>query len=232
MSKRHRGSARHPGTPGNSTFSAEASLIERLTLGRREFAALLAGAATAGALPGNAFGQGTPKKGGVLKVSAPTNPSTLDPATGGSGQDHAFLFSIFDTLIEWDYVGLQAKPGIAASWKFTDPRTLVLELNKDVVFHDGTPCDAAAVKFNLDRNRNDQRSNIKADLASVESVEVGRPLQVVIKLKQPDTALPLILSDRAGMMCSPKAVQELGKEHDRKAVGAGAWKLATWNDNE
>src|SRR4029079_14590568 len=113
------------------------TLRTRLTIRRRELATLLAAAGATAALPGTLAAQGTPKKGGVLKISAPTNPSTLDPATGGSGQDHAFLYPIFDTLIEWDYVGLQAKPGIAASWKFTDPRTLVLELNKDVVFHDG-----------------------------------------------------------------------------------------------
>src|SRR5689334_11348474 len=50
----------------------------------------------------------TPKKGGVLKVSAPTNPSSLDPATGGSGQDHAFLYPIFDTLVDFDFPTLKA----------------------------------------------------------------------------------------------------------------------------
>src|SRR5262245_2806356 len=106
---------------------ANLPLIQRLTLRRREFAAMLGGAAAAGMLPGHAVAQAA-KKGGVLKVSAPTNPSSLDPATGGSGQDHAFLYPIFDTLVEWDYAGLQAKPGIAASWKFPDAKTLVLEL--------------------------------------------------------------------------------------------------------
>ena len=42
----------------------------------------------------------------------------------------------------------------------------------------------------------------------------------------------LILSDRAGMMSSPKAVQELGKDYDRKPVGAGPMKFVSWNDNE
>jgi ABC-type transport system substrate-binding protein len=206
--------------------------LARIALRRRELAAMLAAGTIVGGLPGSASAQGPPKKGGVLKVSAPTNPSTLDPATGGSGQDHAFLYTMFDTLVEWDYEGLQAKPGLAESWKFTDPRTLVFTLRPGVVFHDGTPCDAAAVKFNLDRNRTDQRSNIKSDLATVEAIEVTGPNQVTLKLSQPDTALPLILSDRAGMMSSPKAVQELGKEHDRKPVGTGPWKLVAWNDNE
>jgi ABC-type transport system substrate-binding protein len=61
---------------------------------------------------------------------------------------------------------------------------------------------------------------------------VTGPLQVSVKLSRPDTALPAILSDRAGMMVSPKAVQTLGNEHDRKPVGAGPWKFVSWSANE
>ncbi|HML07395.1 MAG TPA: ABC transporter substrate-binding protein [Xanthobacteraceae bacterium] len=199
---------------------------------RREFLALISGAAASQALGLTVLAEGTAKKGGVLKVAAPANPSSLDPVTGGSGADHPFLYTIFDTLIEWDYESLRAKPGLAESWQYPDPNTLVLNLRQGVVFHDGTPCNAEAVKFNLDRIRQDQRSNLKADVASVESVEISGPSRIALKLKRPDTALPLILSDRAGMIASPNAIQELGKEHDRKPVGTGAWKIVTWADND
>lgn len=195
---------------------------------RREFLASAAGLAIAG----SAMAQGTPRKGGVLKVSGNANPSSLDPQTGGSGSDHSFLYPIHDTLIDFEPATLKALPGIAESWSSPDPKTLLLNIRAGVLFHDGTPCDAAAVKFNLDRARTDARSNIKGDLVTVEGVEVTGPQQVAIKLKQPDSALLLILSDRAGMMGSPKAMQELGKDYDRKPVGAGAMKLVSWNDNE
>lgn len=208
---------------------AEGHNFGRLT--RRE-AMALAGAAGASALiNGSALAQGAPKKGGVLKVSANANPSSLDPQTGGAGSDHTMLYPMYDTLVEWDYETLKPKPGLAASWSFTDPQTLVLNIRSGVTFHDGTPLDAEAVKFNLERAKSEARSNIKADLATVSAVEATGPLQVTLKLSQPDAALPGILSDRAGMMVSPTAVKASGNI-DRKPVGAGAYEFVSWTDNE
>lgn len=213
------------------SISKRVNSIINIPMSRRSSLAALSAGAVAGLVPKYGWAQGTPSRGGVLRISALANPSSLDPATGGSGNDHTFLWTIFDTLVEWDYKTLQPKPGIA-NWSFTDPQTMVLSLNAGVEFHDGTPCDAAAVKFNLDRGREDARSNIKPDLANVASVEIAGPREVVLRLSRPDTALPAILSDRAGMMVSPTAVRKYGAEHDRKAVGAGPWRLISWADNQ
>ncbi|MGY4215262.1 ABC-type oligopeptide transport system substrate-binding subunit [Bradyrhizobium sp. USDA 4522] len=91
---------------------------------RREAMALISGALASTTLSGRAFAEGAPKKGGTLRISAPANPSSLDPATGGAGSDHAFLFTMYDTLTEWEFDTLKPKPGLAESWKFTDPTTL------------------------------------------------------------------------------------------------------------
>lgn len=215
-----------------AAYDREASGHEgNLTLSRREMIGLITGAFVAGSMPGWAMAA-QPGKGGVLNVAAPANPSSLDPATGGAGSDHVFLFTMFDTLVAWDYDTLSPRPGLAESWSFPDPKTLVLNLRKGVVFHDDTPLDAEAVKFNLERNKTSQRSNIKADLATVDAVEVTGSHQVTLRLNQPDAALPLILSDRAGMMCSPTALKQLGDEHDRRPVGAGPWKFESWANNE
>src|ERR1700737_1434321 len=178
-----------------------------MTQTRREAMALMTAALAGAAFGGKAFAEGAPKRGGLLRISAFTNPSSLDPTTGGAGSDHAFLFTMYDTLTEWDFETLKPKPGLAESWKFTDPNTLVLNIRAGVTFHDGTPLDAEAVKFNLERNKSDAKSNIKADLASMASAEVTGAMQVTLKLSPPDAALPGILSDRAGMMVSPTAVK-------------------------
>ncbi len=200
---------------------------------RRELMALISGALAGASLGGEAFAQATPKRGGTLRISAPANPSSLDPATGGAGSDHAFLFTMYDTLTEWDFETLKPKPGLAEGWSFSDPTTLVLNIRAGVTFHDGTPLDAEAVKFNLERNKSDPKSNIKADLAAMESVAVTGPMQVTLKLSTPDAALPGILSDRAGMMVSPTALKASAAGNvTRTPVGAGAYAFVSWADGE
>ena len=200
---------------------------------RREVMALISGALAGASFSGSALAQGTPKKGGILRISASANPSSLDPATGGAGSDHAFLFTMFDTLTEWEFETLKPRPGLAESWSYTDPKTFVLNIRPGITFHDGTPLDAEAVKFNLERNKTDPKSNIKADLATVVSVEVTGAMQVTLKLNTPDTALPGILSDRAGMMVSPAALKASTSGNvARMPVGAGAYAFVSWADGE
>ena len=79
---------------------------------RRELMALISGALAGTALGGVSFAQGAPRRGGILRISAPANPSSLDPATGGAGSDHAFLFTMYDTLTEWEFDTLKPKPGL------------------------------------------------------------------------------------------------------------------------
>jgi peptide/nickel transport system permease protein/peptide/nickel transport system substrate-binding protein len=196
---------------------------------RRQVMSMLAAGAAVATLPALGFAQD--KHGGVLRVSASNNPSSLDPFTGRSGFDHPLLYPIFDTLFEFDYDTLQPLPGIVKSWEQASPTKLVLTLNENVLFHDGTPCDAAAVKFNLERGLTDERSNVKTDIANIASIEATAPLQVTINQKNPDSALIMVLSDRPGMMVSPKSIQELGAGTDRNPVGTGAWTFVSWTDN-
>ena len=109
----------------------------------------------------------------------------------------------------------------------------MLNIRAGVTFHDGTPVDAEAVKFNLERNKSDPKSNIKPDLASMASAEVTGPMQVTVKLSTPDAALPGILSDRAGMMVSPTALKASSAGNvARTPVGAGAYTFVSWADGE
>lgn len=174
----------------------------------------------------------TPRRGGTLRVCTYAAPSTLDPITGRNGTDHVFLYPIVETLIDFEPDTMRARPGLAKSWSFPDPKTLVLELRDGISFHDGVLFDAAAVKINLERAAGDARSNVRTDFESVASIEATGPQQVTLHLKRPDSAIPLSLSDRAGMIISPKAIKELGVQTDRQPVGTGAMRFVSYKDND
>lgn len=197
---------------------------------------LLAGTAAAGSLlllPAMARAEDMkPTPGGTLRAVVPYNPAALDPLTGRNNPDFNTLYTMFDALIGFDPATLELQPMLATSWEFTDPTTLVLELRQGVEFHDGTPFNADAVVFHLERGKNYDKSNVKSDLAGVEKVEATGPYQVSIKLKSPDATLPAILTDRAGLIVSPASVKAAADGNvDRNPVGTGPFTFVEWQDN-
>ncbi len=176
---------------------------------------------------GSAAEAQAPRSGGTLRAAMRAEVSTFDPHKGASGSDHMYLYPVFDTLVRFDD-NMNPRPGLAESWETPDPKTLVLKLRKDVKFHDGTPFNAEAVRFNLARAQDRQISSLASELTSIEQVEVADPYTVRLRLKAPDASLILAFTDRAGMMVSPAAVQKLGDQFGRQPVGAGEFRMARW----
>ena len=178
---------------------------------------------------------GTPKTGGILKIAQETEINTLDPNTSGLLVEREIYYNLYDSLLGID-AKLNFVPELATTWKYTDDKTLVLTLRKDVKFQDGTAFNAEAVKFNLDRymTSTDPGAARKSDLASVQSVEVQDPSTVVVHLKRGDATLLAAFVDRAGMMLSPTAVQQLGVKLAQTpvAAGSGPFEFVEWKRDD
>ncbi|MGN6723677.1 MAG: ABC transporter substrate-binding protein, partial [Marmoricola sp.] len=172
-----------------------------------------------------------PHAGGQLTVALALPPSSLDPIAGTSGGDQMSLYPIFDRLIDFNAKTLEPTPGLASTWSSPTPTSLVLNLRPGVKFQDGTPVDASAVVFSLDRALTTATSVVRPDLASVKSVRATGPLQVTIALKQPDASLVLTLADRAGMVVSPAAVKRWGANFGQHPVGSGPYKFVSYTPN-
>lgn len=178
-----------------------------------------------GACGGGGSGETAQSGAKPLRIAVPYDVTSLDPIKGNGGTDHVVLFSFYDTLISFTNDSLEPAPGLAESWDVSNPLKVILNLRSDVKFHDGTDVDAEAVKFNLDRARG-EGSNIASDVASIADVRVVDDLTVEIELSRPDVGLLMVLTDRAGMMVSPKAEAE--GDLELEPVGAGPWSFSDW----
>ncbi|XOV82411.1 MAG: ABC transporter substrate-binding protein [bacterium] len=146
----------------------------------------------------------------------------FDPHRATSSYDNTWLFPVYDRLIHMSPAG-DAVPGLATSWRYGDNGAyLELELRRGVRFHDNEVFDAAAVAANIQRARTITGSSIGAELVKIVRTEVVNAHRIRLHLSAPDAALPLILSDRAGMMISPAAFDDPGL--DRRGVGAGPFR--------
>jgi peptide/nickel transport system substrate-binding protein len=94
-----------------------------------------------------------------------------------------------------------------------------------VKFHDGEPLDAEAAKFSLERHLTMQGSFRKPELVALDHVDVVDPLTIKLVLKTPFSPLIAQLTDRAGMMVSPKAAKEAGDRFGQHPVCAGPYKF-------
>ena len=79
-----------------------------MLLQRRSLLGGLAAGAAASAVGRARAAAATPQKGGTLNVSAFSDVTSFDPATGRSGDDHIVLYTIYDTLIDYDFDTLRA----------------------------------------------------------------------------------------------------------------------------
>jgi len=160
-----------------------------------------------------------------LRVGLAEDPDILDPSMARTYVGRIVFASICDKLFDIDEK-LNIVPQLALGHETSaDGKTLTIKLRPGVKFHDGEPMDATAVKYSLDRHLSWKFSVRKSELSSVESVEVVDPLTIKLNLKAPFSPLLSQLTDRAGMMVSPKAAEAEGDKFGLKPVCAGPYKF-------
>ena len=146
----------------------------------------------------------------LLRVGVQDDPDALDPATSGTYAGRFVFAALCDKLVDIA-PDLSIVPQLATAWRWdADQKGITFDLRPGVTFHDGTVFDAEAVKFNLDRMTTLADSRRKAELSALAGVEVLGPDRVHLTLKAPFAPLLSVLSDRAGMMVSPKAAARDG----------------------
>jgi peptide/nickel transport system substrate-binding protein len=161
----------------------------------------------------------------TLRIGLAEDPDILDPTMARTYVGRIVFAAFCDKLFDIDEK-LNIVPQLALSHETSaDGKEMTIKLRPGVKFHDGEPFDAEAAKFSLERHLNMQGSFRKPELATVDHVEVVDPLTIKLVLKTPFSPLIAQLTDRAGMMVSPKAAKEAGDKFGQHPVCAGPYKF-------
>src|SRR5437667_9734451 len=177
-----------------------------------------------------------PKRGGNLRVAYGNEISNLDFYTAPGYELNWVAMNIGCGLLGITPDG-KFVPEAAEPWQISpDALLYTFKPRKDVLFHDGTKVDAAAVKFSIDRIMDPAtRSSMRTYYERVHSVEVLDPYTVQIRLKEPyGFMLHMLAAYRMGLVFySPTATQKYALEERRSGkpeavVGCGPFRLVEW----
>ena len=157
-----------------------------------------------------------------LKIALSEDPDLLDPTLGSSFVGRIVYSAMCDKLFDLD-AKLNVVPQLATGFKYEDPTHLVITLRPGVVFQDGEKFDAEAAKYSLMRHLTLKGSMRVGEINAIAAVEVIDPLTIRLVLKQPSSPLIAQLTDRAGIMLSPKAAEAAGDKFGQHPVCAGGY---------
>lgn len=182
------------------------------------------------------------QNGGTLIWGMPAETDTLDPHATGGWSTYQVTYQIFEGLVKEDLTKADVPtpeivPGLAKSWTISDDGLqYTFNLREGVKFHDGTPFDAEAVKFNFERFWDESSPNFykkaKAFVIAytkwIKSVEVIDPMTVRVTLKAPNYQWLRLGLQSYGqpLMVSPAAVKKYGNEGIvANPIGTGPFKF-------
>ena len=161
----------------------------------------------------------------TLRIGLAEDPDILDPTLARTYVGRIVFASFCDKLFDIDEK-LNVVPQLALGYDTApDGLSVTIKLRPNVKFHDGEPFDAEAAKFSLERHMTMSGSFRKPELAAVDRIDVIDPLTIKINLKAPFAPLIAQLTDRSGMMVSPKAAKGAGDKFGLHPVCAGPYKF-------
>jgi peptide/nickel transport system substrate-binding protein len=194
----------------------------------------LAGCGAGGA--GDANGSAAP-----LVMARVKDAVVLDPSHATDGISLNTTSEVMENLVTFKPGSFDVVPALASKWSANAAGTIwTFALRPGATFADGTPADAAAVKFNFDRwrlpndpNRGSFDYSYYADMFGgfpgvIRDVRVTSPATVVLELAHPfgpflrDIAMPSFA------IGSPAAIKADAKAFELKPVGSGPYAVSEW----
>ncbi len=166
-----------------------------------------------------------------ITIGTTLNPRTLDPADAYELSSAMILNNLCETLYTYKLGTTELQPQLAADFPKirSDGLTYTIPLRQDVVFHDGTPFDAEAMVFSLERFIQNQGrpSFLLAD--DVAEIAATGEYEITITLEQPFAAFPSLLTFPGMCAVSPQAYEiGQGQFQPTELIGTGPYQLANF----
>jgi peptide/nickel transport system substrate-binding protein len=183
---------------------------------------------------------GTPKSGGVLTFGVFGENLGFDPVVSngvGTNGGHE-MNALYDTLVRWDPQAKTYEPRIAESLTANADSTVwTMKLRPGVMFTDGTPLNADAVIYNLQRHvkYNARYAGLVRRIADMKATDAQT---VTFTLASSWPGFPFTLTVGPGMIGSPTALQACGVTVPRDCsfntspVGAGPFSMESFKPKE
>ncbi len=154
-------------------------------------------------------------------------PPGLDPTTAPAAAIGEIVhYNILEVLTRITQTGA-VQPLLATDWT-SDPdgKLYNFKLRRGVRFQDGTPFDAAAVKFSFERAKAEGSTNKakKAVFDNISSIATPAPDVVILTLNNPDGSLPFRLGENTAVILSPQSAATTAT----RPIGTGPYKLENW----
>jgi peptide/nickel transport system substrate-binding protein len=164
----------------------------------------------------------------VLTVLVPAEFPHLDPAETISGDQYMVKYHIYNRLYRFSEK-LEPIPELVVNESVSeDGTTWTFDIRPGVKFHDGTPCDAQAIKYTYDRMMKGGGRMQKALFSPIKESQVKSDTRVVMITDGLFPALRNNLSHPDAAIVCPTADQKLGKKFGRQPVGAGPYRFGEW----
>ena len=161
----------------------------------------------------------------VLRIGLNDDPDALDPTISRAYTGRLVFAALCDKLFDVT-PDLKIVPQLGTGYEWApDQRSVVIKLRPGVKFHDGEPLNGEAVKFNIERHINTSGTFRKTEIGQISSVDIVNDLTVRLNLSEPLVPLLAALTDRSGMMVSPKAARAAGDRFGTRPVCAGPYRF-------
>lgn len=173
------------------------------------------------------------KEGKDIVIAVADNFTGMDPHDTNDTLSGSAQKTMLEGLVGFDK-DMKVIPVLAEEYSANEDATeFTFKLRQNVKFHDGTPFNAEAVKINFDRLA-DPNSGLKRHslYSLIKSTEVISEYEVKFTLSEPFGAMINTFAHPAGLIHSPKALEEFGNEVARNPVGTGPFKFVEWKPSE